>query len=46
MLIVGEKEQEKGEVSVRKSGEGDLGSMKIANFAEHLTNEVNQMINQ
>ena len=46
MLIVGEKEQEKGEVSVRKSGEGDLGSMKIANFAEHLTNEVNQIINQ
>ena len=46
MLIVGEKEQEKGEVSVRKSGEGDLGSMKIANFAEHLANEVNQMINQ
>ena len=46
MLIVGEKEQENGEVSVRKSGEGDLGSMKIANFAAHLTEEVNQMINQ
>ena len=46
MLIVGEKEAENGEVSVRKSGEGDLGSMKIANFAAHLTQEVNQMINQ
>lgn len=46
MLIVGEKEQENGEVSVRKTGEGDLGSMKIANFAAHLTDEVNQMINQ
>ncbi len=46
MLIVGEKEQENGEVSVRKIGEGDLGSMKIANFAAHLTDEVNQMINQ
>lgn len=46
MLIVGEKEQENGEVSVRKSGEGDLGSMKIANFAQHLTDEVNKMINQ
>ena len=46
MLIVGEKEAENGEVSVRKSGEGDLGSMKIATFAELLTQEVNQMINQ
>lgn len=46
MLIVGEKEAQNDEVSVRKSGEGDLGSMKIANFAAHLTNEVNQMINQ
>ncbi len=46
MLIVGEKEEKNGEVSVRKSGEGDLGSMKIANFAAHLTEEVNKMINQ
>lgn len=45
MLIVGEKEQENGEVSVRKQGEGDKGSVKIANFAAELTNEVNQMIN-
>ncbi|MCH5221885.1 MAG: threonine--tRNA ligase, partial [Muribaculaceae bacterium] len=44
MLIVGEKEAENDEVSVRKSGEGDLGSMKITNFAELLTDEVNQMI--
>ena len=43
MLIVGEKEQENGEVSVRKSGEGDLGSMKIATFAENLTREVEEM---
>ena len=46
MLVVGEKEAENGEVSVRKQGEGDKGSMKIANFAELLTNEVNSMINQ
>ena len=46
MLIVGEKEAENGEVSVRKTGEGDLGSMKIANFAALLTEEVNKMINQ
>ena len=46
MLIVGEKEAQNGEVSVRKPGEGDLGSMKIANFAAHLTEEVKNLINQ
>ncbi len=43
MLIVGEKESETGEVSVRKQGEGDKGSMKIANFAELLTREIEGM---
>ena len=37
MLIVGEKEAENNEVSVRKQGEGDKGSMKITTFAEILT---------
>ena len=46
MLIVGEKEAENGEVSVRKQGEGDKGSVKIANFAAELNDEVNKMINQ
>ncbi len=46
LLIVGEKEAENGEISVRKQGEGDKGSMKIANFAAELTREVNEMINQ
>ena len=46
MLIVGEKEAENGEISVRKQGEGDKGSMKIATFAAELTEEVNNMINQ
>ena len=46
LLIVGEKEQENGEISVRKQGEGDQGSMKIANFAEKLTQEVKDSINQ
>ncbi len=45
ILVVGEKEAENGEVSVRKTGEGDLGSMKIANFAQLLTDEVNKLIN-
>ncbi|MCM1519502.1 MAG: threonine--tRNA ligase [Lachnoclostridium sp.] len=46
MLVVGEKEAENGEISVRKQGEGDKGSMKIATFADELTREVEQMINQ
>ena len=46
MLIVGEKEAENEEISVRKQGEGDKGSMKITIFATDLTREVNEMINQ
>ncbi len=33
MLIVGEKEEADGLVSVRRHGEGDLGAMKIEEFA-------------
>ena len=44
MLIVGEKEAENGEVSVRKQGEGDKGTMKIANFADEINAEVASMI--
>ncbi len=46
MLIVGEKEAENDEISVRKQSEGDKGSMKIATFAAELAREVNEMINQ
>ncbi|MDE6460622.1 MAG: threonine--tRNA ligase, partial [Paramuribaculum sp.] len=46
MLIVGEKEAENGEVSVRKQGEGDKGTMKITTFAADLAKEVEEMINQ
>ena len=46
MLIVGEKEAEKDEVSVRKQGEGDKGTMKITTFAENLAQEVEASINQ
>ncbi|MDE6629609.1 MAG: threonine--tRNA ligase [Muribaculaceae bacterium] len=42
MLIVGEKEAENGEVSVRKQGEGDKGTMKIANFAD----EINRLVKE
>lgn len=39
MLIVGEKEQEEGKLSVRKHGEGDLGSMTIESFTEIMQKE-------
>lgn len=45
LLVVGEKEAENEEVSVRKQGEGDKGSMKFTTFAEHLTEEVERMMN-
>lgn len=32
MIIVGEKEQDEAKVSIRKKGEGDLGSMSINEF--------------
>lgn len=43
MLIVGEKEAENDEISVRKQGKGDCGSMKITTFADELDKEVQQM---
>jgi threonyl-tRNA synthetase len=46
MLIVGEKEAENEEISVRKQGEGDQGSMKFTTFAENLQKEVAEMMNQ
>lgn len=46
MLIVGEKEAENGEVSVRKQGEGDKGTMKYQDFANILNEEVQNMINK
>ncbi len=44
LLVVGEKEAQNGEVSVRKQGEGDKGTMKIANFADEINAEVAEMI--
>lgn len=46
MLIVGEKEAENGQVSVRRQGEGDKGTVSVAEFAKMVNDEVNQMMNQ
>lgn len=41
MLIIGEKEQENGQVAVRKHGQGDLGVMSIAAFVDLINAETN-----
>jgi threonyl-tRNA synthetase len=46
MLIVGEKEVESNTVSVRKHGEGDLGSMSIEAFSELVNKEINSRLAQ
>ena len=45
MLIVGEKEATSGELSVRRHGEGDLGTMTRENFVKNIENEISQLIN-
>lgn len=44
MLIVGEKEAENDSVSVRKRKEGDLGSMPVSAFIEHLKDEISTIL--
>ncbi|MBR1732537.1 MAG: threonine--tRNA ligase, partial [Alloprevotella sp.] len=46
LLIVGEKEAAEGTVSVRKQGEGDQGSLSIADFAQKVNDEVREMTEQ
>jgi threonyl-tRNA synthetase len=45
MLIVGDKEQENNQVSVRRHGEGDLGSMSIEEFMAFFTKEKAKSLN-
>lgn len=40
MLIVGEKEEENGTVSIRKHGEGDLGEMSLEAFKDRILEEI------
>lgn len=46
MLIVGEKEAETKTVSVRKHGQGDLGSMSIEEFAKLIHIEIDSVISK
>jgi len=44
LLIVGEKEQENGQLSVRKQGAGDMGAMSVEDFAKIVNDEVKKYI--
>ena len=45
MLIVGEKEQQEGQVSIRKHGEGDKGSMSLDDFAAMFKKQIQDVLN-
>ena len=45
LLVVGEKEAQNEEVSVRKQGEGDKGLQKITTFADDFAREIENMTN-
>jgi threonyl-tRNA synthetase len=44
LLIVGEKEETEGTISVRKQGHGDLGSMKPEDFAAMIAKEIDETL--
>jgi threonyl-tRNA synthetase len=44
MLIVGEKEESSDSVSVRKHGQGDLGSYSITDFIQLISDEVKSQL--
>lgn len=45
LMIVGEKEAENEEVSVRKQGGEDKGTLKLHTFADEILQEVEDMMN-
>jgi len=46
MLIVGEKEESEGTLSLRKQGDGDLGTVSIEDFAGMINDEIRTMIDK
>jgi len=46
MLIIGENEEKQGIVSVRKHGEGDLGSFTVEEFVKIIETEINKTLQQ
>ncbi|WP_439481530.1 threonine--tRNA ligase [Cyclobacterium plantarum] len=46
MVIVGEKEQEENELSLRKHGEGDMGSFKLEDFVAYFQGIISESLNK
>ncbi|MBD3627681.1 threonine--tRNA ligase [Cyclobacterium sp.] len=46
MVIVGEKEQEENELSLRKHGEGDMGSFKLEDFVAYFQGIIRESLNK
>ena len=46
MLIIGEKEAEMGNISVRKHRKGDMGTMEIENFVNLIKKEISKSISK
>jgi threonyl-tRNA synthetase len=46
MLIVGEQEEKTGTVSVRKQGEGDMGTLTINEFTSFISKEISSTLEQ
>jgi len=46
MLIVGEEEEKNGTVSIRKQGEGDIGSLTINEFTSFINKEISSTLEQ
>jgi threonyl-tRNA synthetase len=44
MIILGEKEETEGKISVRKQGEGDIGTFSIDEFVKFINIEINKLI--
>ncbi len=44
MLIVGEKEEAEGTISVRKQGEGDIGTFKVEEFVKMINDEIDRLL--
>ncbi len=44
MIIIGEKEETENTISVRKHGEGDIGTFSVNEFADIINNEIKKTI--
>jgi threonyl-tRNA synthetase len=44
MVIVGEKEESAGNISVRKHKKGDLGSLSLSDFIDNIKNQISKKI--